>query len=74
VSEQTFEDRVAALEKHIVSPTRYPAEWWLEEARHALALGDESDAKHCLTMAKIEHSLGNLEDELDESEEEDDDA
>jgi len=71
VTGDEFKDRVAALEEPIVA--RKPSvDEFLARAEQALADGDEREAHHCLTMAKIRSSLDWLEANLDE--EEDDDA
>jgi phage shock protein A len=64
MSEQTFEDRVAQLEEHIVS-RRVSAEEWLERAEDALSRGEESRARHALTFARIVHDLDEMEEDDD---------
>ncbi len=74
--EQTVEDRIAALEEHIVSPPTTTPEEFLARAEKAVARGDEREALHCLTMARIHHSIDRIEAIADgwDEEEGDDDA
>ena len=55
MSEQRFEDRVARLEEHIVTPRRLTAEEWLDRAEEYLAKGWDGHARHSLTLAQLRH-------------------
>jgi len=78
MSEQTFEDRVAALEEYLVQPPQPTAEDYLDEAQECLAYAREENddpvfwesmARWALTQARIARDR-----EECEWDEEDDDA
>jgi hypothetical protein len=74
MSEQTFDERVAALEEHLVEKT---AEEVLAEAERFLDEGNKLLASHALMRAKSKHGREQREDEKLERErfdEEDDDV
>jgi hypothetical protein len=64
----TFDDRVARLEEHIVAPPRATVEELLDQSERALARGDEETALARLRSAKIRQDLENIRATLDRME------
>ena len=73
MSEQTFDDRLAALEEHIVEPEPPTAEECLQKAEQCLADGHEQAARSWLRNAKLAREFAEIDELLDELEEDDDD-
>jgi hypothetical protein len=67
MSEQTFHDRLAVLEEHLVQPDPLTVEQCLDRAEKCLAKGWEQAARGWLRNAQMIREFG-----LDEIEEDDD--
>ena len=61
-----FEDRVAALEEHVVTRSKTPEDC-LEEAERALMRGSDAMASFWLRMAKFKAGLDEIEEDDDAS-------
>jgi hypothetical protein len=56
-AEQTFDDRLAVLEEHVIGPKGWTADGWLERAEQHLANGRRDQASFCLNFARLAREL-----------------